>query len=166
MAKPKPKISESIPTDIRVIKKSSCPTLSGKSELIYCLGSDLDDQLFLRLYSASGGGFFNNAWLPVSGILDALENWDSEKPITSVALSGITRGRSVNTAGFLIAALRAEGILEPIDGKQRCHQLGDVEAFLAQAKQLQSGKAPRKATAQKKAPAKAKAAPRTKKTSA
>ena len=139
---------------VRVIKKVTCPTLSEKSELTYCLGNNPDNQLMMKIYSNSGGGFFSDEWLSVADILDTLKNWDSDKAITSVALTKLFRGRSVNTPAFLIAALKAEGILEPIEGKQRCHHIGDVEGFLSQAKQLQSGKAPRKASTRKAPPRK------------
>ena len=139
---------------VRVIKKTSCPTLSGKGELYYCLGSDHDDQLVMKIYSNSGGGFFSDEWLSVSSIVETLEDCDPDEPITSVVLNPLFRGRSVNTPAFLTAALKAEGVLESIEDKQRCHQLGDVDAFLSRCKQLQSGKAPRKASPCKKAPAK------------
>ena len=155
MAKEKAVTNESV----RVIKKEKCPALSGKSELIYCLGSDPDNQLMIRIYSNTGGGFFSDEWLSVPDILSALETWDPDRPITSAALTGLFRGQSVNTPAFLIAALKAESLLVPIEGKQRVHELGDTEAFLARAKQLQSGKpAPKKKT-----PAKAKAVPAKKK---
>jgi hypothetical protein len=145
---------------VHVIKKAKCPTLSSKSELYYCLGVDTDDHLMMKIYSNSGGGFFSDEWVSVSKILEALETCDPDKPITSIALNGLFRGRSVNTPAFLTAALKAEGVLSAIDGKQRSHELGDVDAFLAQAKALQSGKpAPKKKT-----PAKAKAATTKKKT--
>ena len=155
---------------VRVIKKEKCPTLSGKGELYYCLGSDPDEQLMIRIHSNNGGGFFSDEWLPVAKILDTLDSWGPDRPITSVALTPLFRGRSVNTPAFLTAALKAEGVLESIDGKQRCHRLGDAEGFLARCKQLQSGKAPRSTPARKTAPAKkqgpAKAKARAKKTPA
>jgi hypothetical protein len=151
---------------VHVIKKAKCPTLSSKSELYYCLGVDTDDHLMMKIYSNSGGGFFSDEWVSVSKILEALETCDPDKPITSIALNGLFRGRSVNTPAFLTAALKAEGVLSAIDGKQRSHELGDVDAFLAQAKALQSGKpAPKKKTPAKAkaATTKKKAAPRAKK---
>lgn len=154
MAKVKPVTAVDI---VRVIKKEKCPTLSGKSEIIYCLGSDFDDQLMIRIYSNTGGGFFSDEWVAVSKILETLESCDPDKPITSVVLGGLLRGQSVNTPAFLMAALKAEGVLSAIDGKQRCHELGDIEAFLSRAKALQSGKPAPKAKA-KAAPAKPKAA--------
>ena len=141
-----------------VIKRGTCPTVSGKSEITYQLGSDPDDRLVLRLYSNDGGGFFSMEWIPIADILAALESWPADKPITSMAVGKLFRGKSVNSSAFLLAALKAEGVLKPMEGKQRCHELGDVETFLAQAKALQSGKpAPKK-----KLLAKSKAAPKEK----
>lgn len=157
MAKPKPVVPDQSP--VRVLKRGTCPTLSGKSEITYCLGSDVDDQLLIRIHSNSGGGFFSNEWVSLGDILKILESWNSDSGITSVALGGLFRGKSVNTPAFLMAALRAEGILQPLEGKQRSHEVGDVPAWLAAAKQLQSGKALSKATA-KKPPSKKKVSSR------
>ena len=151
MAKAKPVVTD--PT-VRVIKRSACRTLSGKSEITYCVG-DSEGELMNRVQSNTGGGFFSVEWIPISKILRVLEDRDVDKPITSVALNSLFRGKSVNTPAFLCAALKAEGLLSAIDGKRRCHELGDTDAFMAQAKALQSGKpAPKE-----KAPAKAEAIP-------
>jgi len=152
---------------VRVIKKAKCPTLSSKSELYYCLGVDTDDQLMMKIYSNSGGGFFSDEWVSVSKILEALDSCDPDKPITSVALTGLFRGRSVNSPAFLLAALKAEGVLSAVDGKQRSHELGDVAGFLERTKALQAGKTaatPKAAPAKSKvATAKKKVAPKAKK---
>jgi len=42
--------------DIEVILEDSCETVSGKSELIFNLGSNSDEQLQIRIKSNSGGG--------------------------------------------------------------------------------------------------------------
>jgi hypothetical protein len=164
MAKSKPAVPD---TTVRVIKRANCKTLSGKSDLTYCLG-DSDEELMIRIQSNDGGGFFSVEWVPISKILGVLENCNPDKPITSVVLGKLFKGKSVNTPAFLLAALKAEGVLSSIDGKQRCHELGDVEGFLARAKALQAGKpAPKeKAPAKSKAaPAKSKPAPKSKKKS-
>jgi hypothetical protein len=83
-----------VPT--RVIKRGTCPTVSGKSSITYQLGSDADDRLVLRIHSNDGGGFFSMEWIPIADILSALESWPSDSAITSVALSEhvsvLTRG--------------------------------------------------------------------------
>jgi hypothetical protein len=159
----KPKAVE---TPTRVIKRGTCPTVSGKSEITYQLGSDADDRLVLRIHSNDGGGYFSNEWILVANILEALEEWPADKPITSVAVSKLFRGKSVNSSAFLLAALKAEGVLSAIEKKQRCHELGDVEAFLAQVRALQSGKPAPKKKATAKAPTQKKAAAKSKKKSA
>jgi len=149
--------SKTVETPTRVIKRASTKTISGKSEITYQIGVDPDDRLVLRIHSNDGGGFFSMEWIPIADILSALESWPDDKAITSVALGKLIRGKSVNTSAFILAALKAEGVLRPIEKKQRCHELGDVEGFLAQAKALQSGNAPSKTVTTKKPPAKAKA---------
>lgn len=52
----------------RVIKRKTCPTVSGKSEITYQLGVDPDDRLVLRIHSNDGGGFFS-APLPGTALL-------------------------------------------------------------------------------------------------
>ncbi len=135
---------------VRVIKRGTCKTISGKSDITYQLGVDADDRILLRIHSNDGGGFFSNEWIPIDDILSALESWPDDKPITSVALGKLFRGKSVNSPGFMLSALKAEGVLRSMDKKQRCHELGDVDAFLAKAKALQSGK-PEKSPAKVKA---------------
>lgn len=143
----------------RVIKRGTCRTLSGKSELTYCIG-ELDGELMMRIQSNDGGGFFSIEWVPISKIVEVLENCDPDKPITSVVLGSLFKGKSVNTSAFLAAALKAEGVLSAIDNKQRCHELGDIEGFLAKAKALQSGeKKPASKAAPTKKPPAAKATP-------
>ena len=46
-------------TQFRILKKGSCPTVSGKSYLNYELGADPNGSLFIRVTENSGGGFFN-----------------------------------------------------------------------------------------------------------
>ena len=97
-------------------------------------------------------------WVAIDDILDILTNWDADNGITSVALGKLFRGRSVNTPAFLMAALKAEGVIQPLEGKQRNFELGDVEGFLERARQLRDGKVSAKAATRKKTPAKAKTA--------
>lgn len=143
---------------VRVLKTAETSNISGTAEITYQLGTDLDDNLVMRISSSTGGGFFSREWIPVDDILGILQDWDATNGITSVALTKLFRGKSVNSKAFLLAALRAEGVIKPLEGKQRNHELDDVAGFLERVKQLQAGKpAPRTGT-KKKARAKAKAA--------
>jgi hypothetical protein len=143
----------------RVLKTASTRSISGSANLTYQLVVDQEENLCIRVSSSDGGGFFSREAISISDILAILETWDSNAGITSVALAKLYRARSVNSQAFLVQALRAEGVLKPLEGKQRYFELGDVKGFLEMAKQLQDdGKAPAKTGAQKRTAAKSKTA--------
>ncbi len=75
--KPSPVIPEPSdqPTGVpqfRIIKKSQCPTISGKSDLTYNVACDSQKALYLRVASNSGGGFFSPVGRP-EGYPEGLE---------------------------------------------------------------------------------------------
>ena len=51
---------------VRVIKTANCPSLSERSTLSYKIGSNPDIQF--RVCGNTGGGFFNDEWVPLSAI--------------------------------------------------------------------------------------------------
>jgi hypothetical protein len=58
----------------------------------------------------------------------------------------------VNTPSFLLAALRNEKLIHPIKGRQRRHELGDVDGFIEKVNKLMAYKSsPKKATTKKAA---------------
>ena len=153
-------ISEST---IRILKKASCPTLSGKSKLTYHIGCTAESNNHFRIHANDGGGFFNREWVAWQGIRHHLQKVPKTTPITSIALHRLFKGKSVNTPSFLLAVLKHEGLVRPLKGKKRSHELADPEAFLARVDKLMSSnagttarKTAKKATvrkAAKKAPA-------------
>ena len=134
--------------EIRILKKASCPTLSGKSKLSYQIGSDPESALYVRIAENTGGGFFSQEWVPVKAIEQALAK--TPDAITSVALFQLFKGKSVNTPAFLLAVLKHEGVVQAVKGRQRKHMLVDIGQLTG------TGKAP----ATKKAPVKKKATPK------
>jgi hypothetical protein len=158
MTKSTRKNLDTVVPSVRVIKTADTPNISGTSEICYQLGVYPDEELAIRILTSEGGGYFSMEWVAINDLLAILENWDANKGITSVALAPLFRGKSVNTPAFLMAALRAEGIIQPLEGKKRNFGLSDISGFLERARQLQAGKTPVRTTAKKKAPAKTKAA--------
>ena len=146
----------------RILKIASCPTLSGKSQLTYHVGCSSDGNIQFRIYASTGGGTFSQEWVAWKDIEKQLKK--KTAGITSIALYALFRGKSVNTPSFLLSALKHEGIVSVMKGKQRVHELADPEPFLAEVKALAEAgtdldpdSKPRKAPARKK-----KAAPRKK----
>jgi len=91
------------------LKKDACESLSGRSTLTYEVGQTKDG-LMLRITGNSGGGQFNNHWVPLADLQQCLEA--QEKPFSTRAVKPLFKGQSVNTAGFLLAALKHLGLLE------------------------------------------------------
>ncbi len=135
---------------MKILKNDTCPSISGKSTLKYQIGANDDDAIHLRITGSSGGGFFNNEWIAFEKIQALLDSHPAEKPITSIILYPLFRGKSVNTPSFLLAALVHEKVLMPMNGKQRCHEVGDMTIFLEKVKKLTASKAPKKKAAVKK----------------
>ena len=63
--------------DMRVLKTTTCKTLSGKSTLTYQLGCTPDSAIHLRITKNSGGGFFSDEWIAVDDILRLLKDHPS-----------------------------------------------------------------------------------------
>ncbi len=127
MAAKKPSLAIPEPSDqpdgapqFRILKKAQCPTISGKSDLTYNIACDPRKSLYVRVASNSGGGFFSQEWVALKDIQQALRG---DSPISAIRLMPLFRGQSVNTPGFLLAVLAAEGLIRPLPGKQRVHEL-------------------------------------------
>ena len=126
---------------IRIIKTASCPSLSGKSRLTYeiaCSDTSADDQseIALRIATNTGGGFFSDEWLPLTAVEKIVTGTTAKKGLTSTTLHPLFKGKSINTAGFLLAVLKAEGAVQLQEGKTRLYEAGDFEGFLAATRAL------------------------------
>ena len=148
---------------IRVLKIASCPSLSGKSTLTYELGCTSDSEIQIRIKANSGGGFFSQEWISLKSIEDVLENTAEGTPLTTTALLPIFSGKSVNTAGFLLAVLKAVGLVRPLEDKRRCFEtvdpalfVGEVNALITSAVDLKANDQPKPESSNKQAAQKAK----------
>jgi hypothetical protein len=147
---------------IRILKKATCPTLSGKSKLTYHIGRNAESEIHLRIHANDGGGFFSQEWVAWKDIQQVLSKAPKDQPITSIVLHRLFKGKSVNTPAFLLAVLKHEKLIQPMKGKKRSHVLTDPKAFLANMEKLMASSATPKATSTarktaKKAPIRKKA---------
>lgn len=118
---------------IRIIKKDTCPTVAGKSDLGYDLGVDPNGSVRLRVTDNSGGGYWSREWVSVTDVLRSL---NTGGPITSILLWPLFRGQSVNTPAFVLAVITAEKLLQPIPNKKRVHQLLSTTDFTTRMDKL------------------------------
>lgn len=118
--------------DIRVLKTGTCPSLSGKSKLTFEIGCDAAARISVRITKNTGGGLFNKDWVA----LDRVPQLVGDKPITSGTLAPLFKGGSANSAGFLLAVMKHEGLVQNMADKPRCYERLDGKAFFAEIKAL------------------------------
>ena len=85
--------SDELDDTMRVLSTGTCDTLSGSSRLTYHIGSLPDGEIYLRVHSNTGGGFFSQEWISLRDILTALKKRPDGRPITSILLNPLFRGR-------------------------------------------------------------------------
>ena len=122
--------------EIRILKIGSGPSLAGKGKLTYHIGCTDKSEVQFRVYANTGGGFFNNDWISLSAIQQVFDKHPSSKPLTSHVLNPLYRGQSANTPGFLLAALKQEGLVQPVKDKLRCYERVDPKEFISEVKAL------------------------------
>ncbi len=134
---------------MKILKTEKCKSLSGKSTLTYNIGIDPENALLVMIRSNDGGGYFSDEPVALADIIAILKKHPKDIPITSIIFTKLYKGKSVNTPAFLTAALRNEGLLRSLGGKQRSHELVDPDAFMAKMEALAAAK-PKKAPIKKR----------------
>jgi len=132
--------------EMKVLKEGVCPSLSGRSSLTYHIGcrSDLLDKdgtefnegISFRIHHNTGTGLFSNQWVSVESLKPIFDKGKSEDSVTSSSLSRVFAGSSVNTAGFILAVLKAEGLVVHMPEKRRYYQCSSSEQFFNELKKL------------------------------
>lgn len=113
---------------------SNCPSLSGKSKLTYEVGADPAKGLHARITKNTGSGWFSKNWVALQDVHELLTR--EGPPITFGTLLPLYAGRSVNTAGFLLAVLRHEGLVQPMADRPRCYERREAKAFFEEIESL------------------------------
>ena len=117
---------------IECLCTAECTSVSGRSTLTYAIGRHPDQTLHLRIVSNSGGGMFCGDWAAGARI-DALVAGGQE--LTSRSFHALHPGKSINTGGFVMSALRDLGLirLNPENSRHHVHVegMGFAQAALA-----------------------------------
>ena len=131
-------IAKPVPAEpsLRILKIGRCPTVSGKSTLTYHVGCTAESVIKLRLYGNSGNGFLNQDWIPWTAIQERLEPQLGATSFTSQVLHSLFSGKSLNSPGFLMAVLKAEGVVRVSTVKRRCYEPVKDSGFLAEIERL------------------------------
>ena len=124
------------PTErIRTIKTATCSNLSGTAELTYSV-IHTQGQTYIQVLANSGNGIFSKDPVSLDQIKALLAMRPVGTPIGTPALRSLFAGKSVNTAGYLTAILRNEGLLQPSAENQNCLETADSTAFDTTLQQL------------------------------
>jgi hypothetical protein len=117
-----------VPTDapadvidpIKVIYEGECPSISGRSTLSYAVGRHADDKtLHLAITGNSGKGMFAADWAPASAIQEVVLGAFG---LTGASFHGLHEGRSCNTGPFILAAIKALGLVRANAENTRIHE--------------------------------------------
>ena len=118
----------------KILKIGSCNTLSGKGNLGYQVGCNDSAEIFFRITSNTGGGWFSADWISLKLIMSAISK--ANRPLTSYALHSLFIGKSVNTPAFLFAVLKQESLVIVDADNPRCYKDAPSETFLTEIKAL------------------------------
>ena len=112
---------------MRILKIATCPSLSGRSTLTYHVGCDKANAIVFRLWKNSSAGMFNKTWVSMAEVSKLLS---SPEKITSTALQPLYEATSRNNAGFTLALLQGEGLIEKSVDNTRTYQTANPAPFL------------------------------------
>ena len=120
-----------VPKEIDLIKPmhaGSCPSISGRSTLTFAIGKhETEGTWHLRIVGNSGGGMFCDEWAPGPDI-DAVVV--GATALTSKSFDVLHPGRSINTAGFVLATLKHLGLIRTNAENSRHHEHVPTESFV------------------------------------
>ncbi|NVK02527.1 MAG: hypothetical protein HWE12_13355, partial [Oceanospirillaceae bacterium] len=95
--------------DTNLTPTKTCPNLSNTFNIEYRFtGTSIE------LINNTGGGFFSKDPISIDDLIDVMPH----REFTSVDLRSALKGRSLNTSGFVLAVLLAEGMAIRVPGKR------------------------------------------------
>lgn len=125
---------------IRILKIATCLSISGKSTLTYHIAvgtvGNANSEILFRVHANSSSGYFSREWISLVAIQQVFSKVPADGAITSYLLHKLFKGKSANTPAFMLAALLAEGLVQPSSIKDRCHDCTDGKAFFTEIQAL------------------------------
>ena len=113
-------INETEVDPIKVIYEGECPSISGRSTLCFVVGRHAEDKtLHLAITGNSGKGMFAADWAPASAIQEVVLGAFG---LTGASFHGLHEGRSRNNGAFILAAIKALGLVRANAENTRLHE--------------------------------------------
>lgn len=99
---------------------NQCASISGRSMLTYEVGKGASQgDFYLRIARNTGGGVWCKDWIPFEEIEAIVLG---AKELKAKSFHCLHPGKSINTGGFVLAALRDLGLIRPNDANTRLHE--------------------------------------------
>lgn len=118
----------------RIVKIGTCLSLSERTSITYHVGCRDKDDVCFRIWDTSGKGVFSKEWVCASDIQKVL---GQHKALNATSLLPVFRvGRSVNTAGFLLAVLKHEQLVAQSPDEAHKYVRVQSEKFVAETAAL------------------------------
>jgi len=113
---------------LRILRIANCGSLSGRSTLTYHIGViEANSEIQLRLFANTAKGYFCKDWVSMA-LIDLLLS--EAKSFSSGDVQRLFfQGKSVNSGGFVLAALRHEGLIRTSEGSLRSYERLDPTAW-------------------------------------
>lgn len=121
-------MNEQLANEPRILKFDVCPSLSARTSVMYHVGVCDKDDICFRIWDTTGKGVFSKEWVCASAIQKVLSQHDLLSATTLLPV--FTIGRSVNTAGFLLAVLKHEGLVAMSEDQQHKYVRVQSEKFV------------------------------------
>jgi hypothetical protein len=123
---------------ITIVKSSTRETHTRNSKLNYQIGTLWDDKVYFRIHKKCGNGYFCRERV-------ALADIHAGRPVTTISLSVLFTGKSVNTPGFPLAMHVHGNLPVPMQGKKWIHEAVVAGEFMEKVRRLVSAKGKPKA---------------------
>lgn len=108
------------PELIEDIYSGKCLSVSGRSTLTYTVGRGQgDNTLYLRIVDSTGNGVWCKDWASAQAIEAIVVG---AQQLTAKSFHCLYPGKSINTGGFVLAALRDLGLIRPGEENTRHHE--------------------------------------------
>jgi hypothetical protein len=105
---------------IEAIFEGECPSLSGRSILTYAIGRHAEDKsLHLAIVGNSGSGMWCKDWASADAIQEVVLG---AAELTAKSFHDLHPGKSINTGGFILAALKEIGLIRANEENTRLHE--------------------------------------------
>jgi hypothetical protein len=112
---------------VKPVFEGSCLSTSGRSTLTFVIGKhEVTNAWHLRIAGNSGGGMFCDEWASAAAIDEVVKDATA---LTSRSFDVLHPGRSINTAGFVLAVLKHLGLIRVSADNTRHHRHVVAESF-------------------------------------